>query len=81
MPFSSITDPDQLARVERDFRAAVIMVAARIGAEPDDRDRQRLAYLVAGLLASNPGADADIASLAAERFLRTGGDSGTAVAG
>lgn len=51
MPFSSLTDPVELARAQAALEAAWSEVRPPQPDEGDERERTRLAYIVAGLVA------------------------------
>lgn len=51
MPFSSLKDPVDLARAQAALEAAWSEIRSTLPDESDERERTRLAYIVAGLAA------------------------------
>lgn len=71
MPFSSITDEGRLNAVKNAYeRAWAAIKERRLRFLTDEAvERERLAYIVAGLAESHPGDD--LAKLAIDQFLAT----------
>lgn len=70
MPFRSLSDPVDLARAQGALEKAWAMVKqAEPGADPE-KERQRLAYIVASLAELALDED-ELADRAAERFRKT----------
>lgn len=69
MPFSSLTDPVELARASAALDAAWNEVRLSLSDPYDERERTRLAYIVASLVAVAEDED-DLTQCAIERFRR-----------
>ncbi len=69
MPFSSLTDPVELARASAALDAAWNEVRLSLSDPYDERERTRLAYIVASLVAIAEDED-DLTQRAIERFRR-----------
>jgi hypothetical protein len=71
MPFSSITDSSRLQAVQNAYERAWAAIQARglVMLADEEKERQRLAYIVAGLATSRP--DADVCQMAVEKFIAT----------
>ncbi len=69
-PFSSFSDPSEMARVQAALDAVWAEVRDTIAEEDRTRERTRLAYAVAALFL-HAKTDADLAGLALDRFLST----------
>ncbi|MBR3194154.1 hypothetical protein [Bosea sp. (in: a-proteobacteria)] len=69
MPFSSLTDPVELARASAALDAAWNEVRLSLSDPYDERERTRLAYIVASLVAVAEDED-DLTQRAIERFRR-----------
>jgi len=69
MPFSSLTDPVELARACGALDAAWNEVRLSLSDPYDERERTRLAYIVASLVAIAEDED-DLTRRAIERFRR-----------
>lgn len=67
MPFSSLSDPVDLARAQAALEAAWNDVRSTIPDAFDERERTRLAYIVAALVAIADDED-DLARRAIERY-------------
>jgi hypothetical protein len=67
MPFSSLTDPVKLARAGAALKAAWEEVRTTLPDQCDERERTRLAYIVASLVTLAVDED-DLARRAVERF-------------
>lgn len=67
MPFSSLSDPVDLARAQAALEAAWNEVRSNIPDAFDERERTRLAYIVAALVAIAEDED-DLARRAIERY-------------
>lgn len=67
MPFSSLSDPVDLARAQAALEAAWNEVRSTIPDAFDERERTRLAYIVAALVAIAEDED-DLAARAIERY-------------
>ncbi|MCO5092757.1 MULTISPECIES: hypothetical protein [Bosea] len=67
MPFSSLSDPVDLARAQAALEAAWNEVRSTIPDAFDERERTRLAYIVAALVAIAEDED-DLARRAIERY-------------
>lgn len=69
MPFSSLTDPIELARASAALESAWNEIQLASPVPLDERERTRLAYIVAGLVAVAEDED-DLTQLAIERLRR-----------
>lgn len=69
MPFSSLTDPVNLARASAALDAAWDEVRSTLSDPCDERERTRLAYIVASLVANAEDED-DLTLRAIERYRR-----------
>lgn len=69
MPFSSLTDPVELARAGAALDAAWNEIRANLPDPYDERERTRLAYIVASLVTVAEDED-DLTLRAIERFRR-----------
>lgn len=69
MPFSSLTDPVDLARAGAALDAAWSEIRLDLPDACDERERMRLAYIVAGLVAIAEDED-DLTRRAIEQFRR-----------
>lgn len=69
MPFSSMTDPVKLARATAALDAAWDEIRLTLSDPYDERERTRLAYIIAGLASVAEDED-ELALLAIERFRR-----------
>lgn len=67
MPFSSLTDPVDLARAGAALDAAWSEIRLDLPDPYDERERTRLAYIVASLVANGEDED-DLTRRAIERF-------------
>lgn len=70
MPFSSLSDPVDLARAQAALEAAWNEVRSTIPDAFDERERTKLAYIVAALVAIAEDED-DLARRAIERYRRS----------
>lgn len=67
MPFSSLTDPIDLARAEAALEKAWAELKPSLSAGSDERERKNLAYIVASLVPLALDED-DLAQRAIDRF-------------
>lgn len=67
MPFSSLTDPVELARADAAIEAAWAELRASIPHGLEERERTRLAYIIAALIAVAEDED-DLIRRAVNRF-------------
>lgn len=67
MPFSSLNDPIDLARAQAALEAAWNEVRSTVPAEFEERERTRLAYIVAALVAVAEDED-DLTKRTVERY-------------
>lgn len=72
MPFSSLTDPVELARADAALEAAWAELRASIPHGLEERERTRLAYIIAALIAVAEDED-DLIRRAINRFRHSRG--------
>ncbi|MGO4175978.1 hypothetical protein [Bosea sp. TAF32] len=70
MPFSSLSDPTDLARADAALEAAWGEIKSSIPPAFEERERSRLAYIVSALVAV-AGDEQDLTSRAVERYRRS----------
>lgn len=67
MPFSSLTDPVDLARAQAALEAAWAKIKPTLPSGTDERERMHLAYIIAALVSLAEDED-DLARRALERY-------------
>lgn len=70
MPFSSLTDPVDIARAQAAFDAAWKEVSSNVANEDQERERTRLSFIVASYAVVALD-EADLVQRALERFRKT----------
>lgn len=70
MPFSSLTDPVELARAQAALEAAWTAVAANVPDALTEQERTRLAYIVANLVALSVDED-DLTRRSVDQYRRS----------
>lgn len=73
MPFSSLAGPAELARASAALEAAWAEISSTLADRFDERERTRLAYIVASLVPLAEDED-DLARRAIERYLQAAAD-------